>query len=197
MPRSNRTKLLLAQSLRELLSTTPLDKISVNDIVEKAGVGRNTFYYHFEDKYDLVNWYFQSGATKFLLERSSFADWESMLRALEEYFRENKTFYTRALEYSGQNSLQEYIFEFASSIFMQRAKELVPSLGKDDLQLVGHFLAGAFMGVLMPWVKGGMRQNLSLESDWLHCLIGEEFSQLLLRSTPLQPAEKATPLKVE
>ena len=53
MPRSNQTKRLLAQSLMDLMTTTPLEKISVNDIVDHAGVGRNTFYYHFEDKYDL------------------------------------------------------------------------------------------------------------------------------------------------
>lgn len=46
MPRSNQTKHLLAQSLQELMATTPLEKISVNDIVDHAGVGRNTFYYH-------------------------------------------------------------------------------------------------------------------------------------------------------
>ena len=65
MPRSNQTKQLLAQSLQELMATAPLEKISVNDIVDHANVGRNTFYYHFEDKYDLVNWYFQSGITRF------------------------------------------------------------------------------------------------------------------------------------
>lgn len=185
MPRSNRTKLLLAQSLRELLNSTPLDKISVNDIVEKAGVGRNTFYYHFEDKYDLVNWYFQSGATKFLVERSSFTDWESMISALEEYFRENKVFYTRALEYSGQNSLQDYIFDYACSIFMQRAKEIDPSLAREDLTLIGHFLAGAFMGVLMPWVRDGMRGSFSMEYNWLRCITSGEFSQLLLSHAAL------------
>ena len=70
MSRTNKTKELLAQSLTELMVTTPLEKISVNDIVEHAGVGRNTFYYHFEDKFDLVNWYFQSGATQFLVTRA-------------------------------------------------------------------------------------------------------------------------------
>ena len=54
MSRTNKTKELLAQSLTELMVTTPLEKISVNDIVEHAGVGRNTFYYHFEDKFDLA-----------------------------------------------------------------------------------------------------------------------------------------------
>ena len=68
MSRTNKTKELLAQSLTELMVTTPLEKISVNDIVEHAGVGAQHLYYHFEeDKFDLVNWYFQSGATQFLV----------------------------------------------------------------------------------------------------------------------------------
>ena len=83
MPRSNQTKHLLAESLQELMVTTPLEKISVNDIVDHAGVGRNTFYYHFEDKYDLVNWYFQSGITRFLVERSAYSSWDSLLAALK------------------------------------------------------------------------------------------------------------------
>lgn len=90
MPRSNQTKQLLAQSLQELMATTPLEKISVNDIVDHANVGRNTFYYHFEDKYDLVNWYFQSGITRFLVELSAYSSWNALLAALETYFLENK-----------------------------------------------------------------------------------------------------------
>ena len=86
MPRSNQTKQLLAQSLQELMATTPLEKISVNDIVDHANVGRNTFYYHFEDKYDLVNWYFQSGITRFLVELSAYSNWNALLAALETYF---------------------------------------------------------------------------------------------------------------
>lgn len=114
MPRSNQTKRLLAQSLMDLMTTTPLEKISVNDIVDHAGVGRNTFYYHFEDKYDLVNWYFQSVVTQFLVERSAYASWNALLEAVEDYLLENKVFYCNALAYTGQNSLQQYIFDYLS-----------------------------------------------------------------------------------
>ena len=102
MSRTNKTKELLAQSLTELMVTTPLEKISVNDIVEHAGVGRNTFYYHFEDKFDLVNWYFQSGATQFLVTRGHYASWSTLLTDLEEYLLQNKTFYVNALAYTAE-----------------------------------------------------------------------------------------------
>ena len=107
--------------------------------MDHAGVGRNTFYYHFEDKYDLVNWYFQSGVTQFLVERSAYASWNALLEAVEVYLLENKVFYCNALAYTGQNSLQQYIFDYLSSIFMQRAKELRPGIGTDRKPVGGPF----------------------------------------------------------
>ena len=182
MPRSNQTKQLLAQSLQELMGTTPLEKISVNDIVDHAGVGRNTFYYHFEDKYDLVNWYFQSGITRFLVERSAYSSWDSLLTALETYFLENKVFYCNALAYNGQNSLQQYMFEYLRSIFEQNARELNPDITMEETTMVGQFFAGAMMGILIPWVFGGMKSNtLSNVSDLSIPVFNHDIMQKLLR----------------
>ena len=179
MPRSNQTKRLLAQSLMDLMTTTPLEKISVNDIVDHAGVGRNTFYYHFEDKYDLVNWYFQSGVTQFLVERSAYASWNALLEAVEDYLLENKVFYCNALAYTGQNSLQQYIFDYLSSIFMQRAKELRPGIGADENLLAGRFFAGALMGILQPWVLGGMKTNTTRPSQAVPLLSVDELEVIM------------------
>ena len=50
------TKRALEQSLKNLLLKKPLTKITVNDIAEDCGINRMTFYYHFKDIYDLVEW---------------------------------------------------------------------------------------------------------------------------------------------
>lgn len=156
MPRSNKTKQLLAQSLKELMETTPLEKISVNDIVEHAGVGRNTFYYHFQDKYDLVNWYFQIGATHFLVERASYSNWQAVLSGIEGYFRENKAFYSNALQYTGQNSLQEYIYNFIRTFLSQRLSERCPGIDEAETRFIVDFIAGGAVSVIGTWVKEGM-----------------------------------------
>ena len=167
MPRSNQTKQLLAQSLQELMATTPLEKISVNDIVDHANVGRNTFYYHFEDKYDLVNWYFQSGITRFLVELSAYSSWNALLAALETYFLENKVFYCNALAYNGQN------------------RELSPDASAEDTRKIGQFFAGAMMGILIPWVLSGMKSNaLSNMSELSIPVFNHEIMQKLLRGDP-------------
>lgn len=168
MPASGQTKLLLAQSLQKLMLTMPLEKISVNDIVEQAGVGRNTFYYHFADKYDLVTWYFQTGVTPFLFERARYGSWQSLLAGLQEYFRQNKVFYQNALAYTGQNSLAECRSDLSSQ----------------DMDFLSHFLAGAAMGVLIPWVHNGMKNDILLQSKCIQTLYDENLLRQLMEDIP-------------
>ena len=54
------TREKLAQAIKEEMEQTSLDRITVARIVERAGVTRQTFYRNFKDKYDLVNWIFDS-----------------------------------------------------------------------------------------------------------------------------------------
>ena len=56
MADSNITKKALAGALKELMDTKPFQKISVSDICERCQMNRKSFYYHFKDKYDLMNW---------------------------------------------------------------------------------------------------------------------------------------------
>ena len=58
MPDSYITKKALAASLKELMEEMPFEKITVGDICNKCAMNRKSFYYHFKDKYDLVNWIF-------------------------------------------------------------------------------------------------------------------------------------------
>lgn len=48
------TKLLMAEVLKNLIKDRPFSKITVQDIVSKCNINRNTFYYHFESNYDLL-----------------------------------------------------------------------------------------------------------------------------------------------
>ena len=90
MPRSNQTKRLLAQSLMDLMTTIPLEKISVNDIVDHAGVGRNTFYYHFQDVYDLLSYIFREQADMMLREYAGGEDWKDFFLNILTYLNENR-----------------------------------------------------------------------------------------------------------
>ncbi len=54
-----KSKYWLAEAMKECMKKAPVEKITVKEITEECGVTRQTFYRNFQDKYDLINWYFE------------------------------------------------------------------------------------------------------------------------------------------
>lgn len=69
------TKDLLAASLRELTGEMPFERITIRDIVQNCGVSSTTFYHHFSDKYQLVEWIYQKDSQKFVNQISASYTW--------------------------------------------------------------------------------------------------------------------------
>ena len=86
------TKRALEQSLKNLLLKKPLTKITINDIAEDCGINRMTFYYHFKDIYDLVEWSCTEDARKALEENKTYDTWQKGFLQIFEAVRENKPF---------------------------------------------------------------------------------------------------------
>ena len=58
MSESITTKNAIAAGFRTLMEKKSFEKITISDITDECGLNRQTFYYHFKDKYDLLNWIF-------------------------------------------------------------------------------------------------------------------------------------------
>ena len=97
MADSNITKSALASALKELMETTPFAKITVSDICAKCNMNRKSFYYHFRDKFDLVNWIFDVEYLNHVQIGKNLIGWDSVLH-LCNYFYENKDFYRKAMK---------------------------------------------------------------------------------------------------
>ena len=78
MPDSSLTKRALAQAIKELMNEKPLVKISIADIVDRCQMNRQSFYYHFRDKYDLVNWIFYTELITELQNSSNKDEYEEL-----------------------------------------------------------------------------------------------------------------------
>ena len=171
MGAAEKTRQMLAQALKELMKTSPLEKISVGDITQQAGVGLNTFYSHFKDKYDLVNWIFETESAQ-LLDSSAPADnWGDFLGQLDSYIRQNFSFYKNALDYSGQNSLQDYIFDVLEKRLTQRIgqmnEEMNLRMRPDEIAFTAGFFASALQGLLVRSIRQGLEPE---SSRYLECV---------------------------
>ena len=121
---AERTKLWIAPAMKRLMVKKPLDKIRVTEICREAEIERPTFYYHFQDKYDLVAWIFfqDADSTDILSVASAAAGMNKM--------RQEMLFYRRAYEDSSQNALWQYMLEYFAERYTRLAKE---KLGVDQL----------------------------------------------------------------
>ena len=86
MPDKKKTaKALLAAALKEKMCHKPLDKITVREITEECGVNRQTFYYHFEDIYDLLKWVYQQEIILLMKKQEVVKTWQDALLVLLDY----------------------------------------------------------------------------------------------------------------
>lgn len=110
MSNSQITKLALADAMKDLMEEKPLHKITISDITNSRMMNRKSFYYHFKDKYDLVNWIFYTDFVSAMQKTSSSDIWD-LLKNICDYFYENKVFYCNALSVTGQNSFSDFFME--------------------------------------------------------------------------------------
>ena len=146
----NQTKHILEESLKKLMLEKPLDKITIRDLTEDCGISRMTFYYHFKDKYDLVNWIFDMEYLQ-LSSRQDYAGIWDFLTALCCFFYENRAFYRRALRIEGQNSFLEHFKEVLEpSVKYYLASSLEE---KTYQQFCVDFYADAFIAAFVRWLS--------------------------------------------
>jgi probable dihydroxyacetone kinase regulator len=151
------TKRALAQGMQELMKEKSLSQITVQDICNTCDLSRKAFYYHFRDKFDLVNWIYQiEFFAKFSLDMEAESHWDPIRKGLN-YFYENKQFYKNALELTGQNSFYEYFVETMAPIMEQHLSQIFLDDQRDEeeQQFCAAFYATTIRNVLVEWLKKG------------------------------------------
>ena len=152
MPEANITKRALGASLKALMQTRPFHKVSVGDICEHCGMHRKSFYYHFQDKYDLLNWVFYSEFMHLLDTTPQTELWTYMQRMCE-YFAQNQQFYLNAFSIEGQNAFSDTFNETLESIFSAYLRQEI----RDDAfrEFYCDFFSDAFRCALLRWLRVG------------------------------------------
>ena len=107
---SQMTKRALVASLKDLLAEKPLDKITVTDLTEHCGVNRMTFYYHFKDIYDLVEWACIESATRALAGQKTYDTWQEGLQQIFEAVLENKPFILNVYRSVKREQVENYMY---------------------------------------------------------------------------------------
>lgn len=106
---SQNTKRMLANTLIALMSKKSLSKITVSEIVKECQINRKTFYYHFEDIYELLEWHLEQEMLTILNSLNSLNDFETSFRLTLNFIDKNTYLYNCADDPYGCERLMDFL----------------------------------------------------------------------------------------
>ena len=155
------TKRALEASLKNLLLQKPLSKITISDITEDCGINRMTFYYHFKDIYDLVEWSCQEDASKALAGNKTYETWQQGLLQIFEAVQENKPFILNVYRSVSREQVEKYLTPLTDDLLMGVINELSAGMvvRAEDKAFIAQVYSYAFVGLMLDWIKDEMKQD--------------------------------------
>ncbi len=156
MPDSGITKRALSNALKELMKDKSFVSISVSEICDRCDMNRKSFYYHFKDKYDLVNWIFDTEVFD-VIQSMPLNEEETGLDGkfayfvrLMHFFYDNRSFYKKAFLIEGQNSFCEHFRELCYPVFANKVRRMYDNENNTDFQ--ADFYADAIIYSIKRWI---------------------------------------------
>ncbi len=158
---SNTTKLALEASLKKLLLHKPIDKITINDLTADCGISRMTFYYHFKDIYDLVEWVCVADGKRVLQEKKTYDTWQEGLEQIFEAVIENKPFINNIYRYVSREKIESYLYNLTYNLILDvvREKCIGVELAEEDKAFIAEFYKYGFVGIMLKWIDNGMKTD--------------------------------------
>ncbi|MGN0337384.1 MAG: TetR-like C-terminal domain-containing protein [Lachnospiraceae bacterium] len=158
---ANMTKYALEASLKKLLLQKPLDKITINDLTEDCGISRMAFYYHFKDIYDLVEWSCVEDATRALQGKKTYDSWQEGLAQIFEAVLENKPFIMNVYHSVSREQIENYLFQLTYGLLKDVVEEKAAGkeIAEEDKVFIAEFYKYGFVGVMLDWIKQGMKAD--------------------------------------
>ena len=177
------TKRALEQSLKNLLLKKPLTKITINDIAEDCGINRMTFYYHFKDIYDLVEWSCLEDARKALEKNKTYDTWQQGFLQIFETVRENKPFVMNVYCCVHREQVERYLGPLVDRLLLGVINEEADGITvrDEDKQFIAQVYSYIFIGLMLDWIKDDMQQDPGGIVDRLARLIKGSVSEALRR----------------
>ena len=177
------TKEALGAALKQMLAIKPIEKITIKDLVEICGVNRQTFYYHFDDVYDLLEWVFEEDANRVLPHEIVYDHWREDVTLFFTYLKDNSSFAlniynshsrTYMLRYY-KRRLQQCIRGFAVIVCETR------NVDRSDFDFVVELYANMIVGLISQWLDAGMPIPKDFTHDRLMRVLDNSVENLMDR----------------
>lgn len=165
------TKRAIADSLKQLCREKPFDKISISDITAVCGLNRQTFYYHFQDKYELLSWIYYNENFSKITDDITLENWNEKILEMLKIMRNEKVFYSNTIR-EQERTFESYLFEMAKALFSEAILKLDEGarVSEEEREFDAEFYAYGICGVILSWAENGMKKEPELLAGRLKSL---------------------------
>ncbi len=180
----NETDTLLAESLKELALNNPIEKITVKEITDKGGVIRPTFYNHFQDKYELLEWIIWTDLLEPIRPLIENQMMDEALLLLFMNIEKEKKFYIKAAKLEGQNSFELIARSCVKGILL----EIIEKNPKDKImkfqwltpERIAEYYAQSICSVALVWIKSGLAVSAKELAEIYDYIMKHSIEEVLL-----------------
>lgn len=156
------TKRKMAYALKDLMQVMPFEKITISSISEKCDIHRQTFYYHFQDIYELLDWLLNMELISNFVEDFSYDSLEEKFYEMLNTIYMDKKFYQNAVKINKTD-----IFTYFSRLSTKQLLSLVnQTFEKNNLnqkgisnKAVAEFIGFGLGGMIISWIEQGMKEE--------------------------------------
>ncbi len=154
-----KSKLKILQSLEELLKKNSLEDITVSNLVEKSGVARKTFYRHFQDKYDALNFYFYMFYQESFEEINKGEDWEAALFKYLSVCEEKADILIHAYAGNEYAGLQNYDIDMTEKTYQRYLIAKGINVESKEMKFAIRIAACGGTNMIIEWIRSGMKED--------------------------------------
>lgn len=155
------TKEEIIKSFTRLLNEKSLDKITVTEIVKDCNINRNTFYYYFEDIYDLIREVFLIEGSKFLKKWPIYESWQDVFLDVMDFLLDNDEAIYSVYNSLAKNRLERFLYDITDELmigYVEKESQGL-SVSEEDKRVISDFYKFALAGIVLDWIDRGMKDE--------------------------------------
>ncbi len=178
---SKSTKDEILKTLTELLESKPLDDITVTELVERCGISRQAFYYHFSDLYGVVDYAAECMMDE--LRHVQPGHWREAIEQLLMKIQEKRTLLLNVYRAYERSYVEYNLRQWISPLIEVKVQETAQRHRVSEAQMtfVVDFCSQGLVGILLGWIERGMPAGLSDRMDDFYCIIEGSLDYMLER----------------
>ena len=152
------TKKTLSKALKSRVEHMPFDKIKVSHLIKDCNITRSTFYYHFRDIYELLEWIFEFEAIIPLKELQNIDNFDESLSVFMDYLKKNSILFISAYNSMGRDIMHRSILKHIRQI-VEKFSVMISdkAIEKVYFDFIFDFYSRAYISLLLDWLVSGMK----------------------------------------